>query len=256
MTTALIGSTGFVGGTLLRQAAFDDLYHSRNIEEIVGRTYDLLVCAAMPAEKWKANREPERDRATLDRLTGCLAQVRAEQVVLISTVDVYPIPLGVDESTPIDPRAAAPYGRHRYLLEEFVRERFPATVVRLPGLFGPGLRKNAVFDLLTGNMLQAIAPDSVFQFYPLTRLWQDIATARAAGLPLVNFAVEGTSVREVAAEAFGMDFHNDTPRPAVRYDMRTLHHGLYGGAGGYMLGRGDVLAAMRAFVSQVRAGQV
>ena len=49
MKTALIGSTGFVGGNLQRQAAFDDGYHSRNIESLAGKSYDLIVCAGAPA---------------------------------------------------------------------------------------------------------------------------------------------------------------------------------------------------------------
>src|SRR5947209_18546431 len=102
MTRALIGYTGLVGGTLLRQTRFDDLYNRGNIESIAGRSYDLLVCAGAPAQKWLANREPGPDRANLERLMTALATVKARQVVLISTVDVWPIPVDVDEGSRID----------------------------------------------------------------------------------------------------------------------------------------------------------
>src|SRR5438132_8679966 len=119
MTSALIGYTGFVGSTLLRQTRFDDLYNRGNIESIAGRSYDLLVCAGAPAQKWLANCEPEPDRANLERLMAALATVKARQVVLISTVDVLLVPVDVDESAVIDMVSQQPYGRHRYELERF-----------------------------------------------------------------------------------------------------------------------------------------
>ena len=252
MRSALIGSTGFVGGTLLRQTSFDEQFHSTDIENIRGRSYDLLVCAGAPAEKWKANRAPEVDQANLQRLMQCLAEVRAQHVVLISTVDVYAVPVGVDEDTTIDPGATSAYGRHRYQLEVFVRDRFETTCVRLPGLFGRGLKKNVIYDFLNNNEMSAICPDSVYQFYDLDDLWRDIAQVRAQGLGLVNFAVEPVSVRDVARDGIGIEFDNPLAVNAVRYDMHTRYAGLLGGAGVYLRSRHEVLAAMRDFVGAWR----
>ncbi len=249
MRSALVGSTGFVGGTLLRQAPFDDRFHSTDIAGIRGRSYDLLVCAAAPAEKWKANREPERDRANLERLMEHLAEVRAAHVVLISTVDVFADSTGADEATPVDPAAATAYGRHRYRLEEFVRGRFDTTCLRLPGLFGEGLKKNIIYDLLHGNALDAIAPDSVYQFYPLDRLWTDIGTARAHGLPLVHLATEPVSVRDVARRGFGIAFENPAAPAPARYDLRTRYAEAFGGSGSYLMSGAAVLEAIAGFVA-------
>ncbi|WP_240726031.1 MULTISPECIES: hypothetical protein [unclassified Escherichia] len=58
---ALIGYSGFVGTTLLRQRRFDALYRSTNIDEIFGKTFDTVVCAAAPAQKWLANKDPADD---------------------------------------------------------------------------------------------------------------------------------------------------------------------------------------------------
>ena len=101
---ALIGVTGFVGGNLQQQMAFDAGFHSRNIDTMAGGDYSLVVCAGAPAEKWRANQAPEADQASLARLTAALEQVQADRVVLVSTVDVYPSPVAVDEAAPIDPR--------------------------------------------------------------------------------------------------------------------------------------------------------
>lgn len=250
MTTALIGHTGLVGGNLLRQRAFDDLYNSRNIEEIGGRSYELLVCAGAPAEKWRANRDPEADLANLERLMDNLARARADRVVLISTVDVYPDPIAVDETTVIDPDAGHAYGRHRRLLELFVEDRFPATVVRLPGLFGPGLKKNVIYDLLHDNQVEKIHPEGVFQFYGLTRLWRDVEVALAHDLGVVNLATEPVRVRDIATESFGIAFDNPIDAEPARYDMRTVHERLFGGSGGYIRDRREVLAEIREFVDR------
>jgi hypothetical protein len=254
MTSALIGHTGFVGGNLDRQARFDARFNSTNIEEIRGTHWSLLAISGMPGAKWLANRNPEADRSALDRLTGCLAATTADHVVLISTVDVYPQPRGVDENAPIDRAAQHPYGRHRLELEDFVAGRFRSVVIaRLPGLFGEGLKKNAIYDLLHGNDIQKIHADAAFQFYGLDRLWRDLELARSRRLDVVNFATEPVRMSEVAEEAFGFAFENRTDAEPPRYDFRTRHAGVFGGAGGYMMTRDAVMHDLRAFVARERA---
>lgn len=252
MADALVGHSGFVGGHLKRQARFDHFYRSTDIEEIRGRSYELLVCAGAPAAKWTANREPAQDLANLERLMSCLGAARVSRCVLISTVDVYPEPSGTDEDTPIDPDAASAYGRHRFMLEEFLRRRFETTIVRLPGLFGTGLKKNIVYDLLHDNRSDQISPESQFQFYDLENLWRDATLALEHRLPVIHFATQPTTVREVAREAFGMEFENPARVAVARYDLRSKHAGLYGGRDGYLYDKAQVLGALRAFVRRER----
>lgn len=252
MHNALIGYTGFVGGNLLRQKDFQDLYNSRNIETVAGRQYDLLVCAGAPAEKWRANQNPEADLAGIQRLQDALADVRADRVILISTVDVYPEPRAVDEETEIDPGDGHAYGRHRLLLERFIAERFDTLVIRLPGLFGTGLKKNVVYDFLHNNEVEKVSSRGVFQFYRLDTLWPDVEIALHAGLRLVNFATEPVRVDAVAREAFGFEFHNETPPEPKPYDVRSRHAGLFGGVDGYLQSRERVLSELAAFVRSER----
>lgn len=254
MSHALIGHTGFVGGNLAAQHRFNTWFNSRNIEAVRGQRFDLLVIAAMPAAKWVANGDSAGDRAVLDRLWGCLRQTHATTAVVISTVDVYPHPIGVDEDAAIDPDAQEPYGKHRLLLEQFAAAHFPRVLsVRLPGLFGPGLKKNAVYDLLHENEVHKVHANSVFQFYNLRRLWADVQTALEAGLSLVNLVTEPVSIREVAREAFGFEFANDPGTKPARYDVRTRHAELFGGSRGYVEARAQVLAGLRGFVTSERA---
>ncbi len=146
---ALIGYTGFVGTTLRRSLACDALYNSANVEQIAGQAFDEVICAAAPATMWQANRDPDADRANIRRLFDALARAEAGRVILISTIAVFDDPAASYTESRAAFEAGTAYGRHRRELEELVTARFTQThVVRLPALFGPGLRKNFVFDLI------------------------------------------------------------------------------------------------------------
>lgn len=245
---ALIGYTGFVGSSLLRQTAFERTYRSTNIAEIRGGSFGTVVCAGAPAQKWIANREPDEDRRRIEALIDPLRQIACERFVLISTVDVFTDPAGVDESSEVSLDGLHAYGRHRYLLEEFVRERFARhLILRLPGLVGPGLRKNAIFDLLNDNNLHTVDSRGVFQFYPMVNLWYDIATALRAGLDLVHLTAEPISVAEVARSGFGRDFENPCLPTPASYDLRSRYAEAFGGRGGYQYARRETLLAIRAY---------
>jgi len=249
VTSALIGHTGFVGSNLRRHAAFDLQVNSSNVDELRGRKFDLVVCAGARAEKWKANQAPDADLAGIERLLSALRELRTERFVLVSTVDVFETPVGVDESAPADARHA--YGRHRRMLEQLCEERFGAQVLRLPGLFGPGLKKNAVYDLLHENQVEKIHPDSTYQFYDVRHLWPDAQKAHAAGIRLLHLATEPVAMSEVARRCFGRELRAPTSAPA-RYDLRSRHAALWGGRGGYLRSRDEVLRGLEQFVAEER----
>ncbi|CAH0121694.1 hypothetical protein PAE9249_04227 [Paenibacillus sp. CECT 9249] len=248
MKTCLIGHTGFVGSTLLTQNQFDDLYNSRNIDQIKGKFYDMVVCAGAPAVKWKANQEPEEDLENINYLINNLQEINTKLFILISTVDVYKHPVMVDEDTVIVPEDTDPYGRHRYYLENFVSKTFDNyLIVRLPGLFGDGLKKNFIYDLIHNNCLHLTHGDSVFQFYPLHRLWSDIQTAVDHSLREVNFSTEPVQAKEVARHCFNLNFDNRTEKAPVHYNMLSKHHRIFTSSGSYMLSKEDVLQQISDF---------
>jgi nucleoside-diphosphate-sugar epimerase len=249
MASALIGHTGFVGGNLARQRGFDEFYRSTNIEEIAGRTFDLVVCSGAPAAKWKANQEPDADRLCLDRLWSSLESVSARKLILISTIDVYARPIGLDEDADVDPVRATAYGRHRHQLERRVADRFDSLIVRLPGLFGDGLKKNVIHDFLHKHDIEKIDSRAVYQFYSLDHLWDDIERALGGGLRVVNFATEPVSVREVARDGFGFHFANEVVSEPALYDFRTRHDRIFGGSAGYIYKKSQVLNDLQSFVS-------
>lgn len=253
MTDALIGYSGFIGSVLRRARTFDAVYRSTDIDTIRGASFDTVICCGAPAEKWKANMNPEGDRANLRTLTDALATVRAARLVLISSVDVYPQPCGVDETTPIDPTALHPYGRHRLELEQFCLDRFETIVVRLPGLYGHGLKKNAVFDLLHDRAVDAIPGNARFQFYDTDRLWSDIQRVAATNLTLVNITAEPIDMNTVAARVFGRSLPTAFADGAPSYDIRSVHAGLVGGRDGYWFDAETEISGLQRFVQDQRA---
>lgn len=255
MRTALIGATGFVGSNLAAQTTFTDAFHRTDIDSMGGRPYDLAVCAGAPAAKWIANADPEADRRNIRSLIDAVDRAVAREFVLVSTVDVYEHAVGVTEAS--DVGQPSPYGEHRHELESFVAERFADhCIVRLPGLFGPGLRKNVLFDLLTGNQVDQIDPAGVFQWYDVRLLWRDIDVARAAQLRLLNLATEPLPTEEVLARFFPDARVGPPSDRAGRYDVRSVHAERFGGSDGYCYRRDDVLERLDAFIRGVREGSL
>ena len=245
MATALIGSTSFVGANLLAQAHFDV-----RSEHPQAGDYDLAVCAGAPGEKWRANRDPEGDKLALQRLIDGLGQVRAKKLLLVSTTDVYASPDGVDEDSPPEPVTV--YGRHRRELEEFCAARFAATIVRLPLIFGPGLNKNVLHDLLVDHAVESIHPDGVFQYYAIAHLWRDLNIALERALPLVNLVSEPVATRELALRCFGRELNSYPASPPAHQDVRSKHAPLWGGER-YLYPKDRILHEIADFIEKERA---
>jgi sugar phosphate isomerase/epimerase len=185
MTCALIGWTGFVGLELLSHLNNIDLYNSTNIHTITNKSYRCIYFTGLPAEKWKINQSPEIDRLNLEKIISYLKSVQVEQFVLISTVDVLDCTIQQDELGTA--YASHPYGRHRRIMEEWVQTNIADSyILRLPGLFGRGLKKNILYDLLHKNQLQNISLQSKFQWYNIANLYKDIQYCIENKLHLVH----------------------------------------------------------------------
>ncbi len=253
MKSALLGCTGFVGSTLVKQVSFNDTYNTKNIASIDGKEYDLVVCAAAPGSKWLANKNHKEDWVSISVLIDHLKRTKINQFVLISTVDVYPRPVNVDETTTIDPEQNTSYGQHRFLLEEFVSKSFSThIIVRLPGIFGEGIKKNIIYDFIHSNETDKIHPKSQFQFYNLAHLWDDIQTAIEADINLMNIVTEPVSTREIYEAVFGKPFLNMAGTAPVVYDVRSIHATLYGG-NHYMFDKKTMLHEIRNFIVTQRS---
>lgn len=249
---ALIGFTGFVGSALDRQRQFHSRFNSSNIETIAGGHFDTVICAGTSAEKWKANINPAADVAGVMRLWELLRTVHAKSVVLISTVDVYPAPRDVDELSAIAIDECHAYGRHRLELERLVANNFDAAIIRLPGLFGHGLKKNALHDLLHNHETDRIDSRGAFQFFDVTSLSALIDNIRGHGLSLLNVTSEPVRIADVAEHCFGLRFQNHLSAPPARYDVKSIHADTFGGNDGYLADSSAVLSQIKRWVESER----
>jgi hypothetical protein len=252
----LIGHTGFVGGTLQSAGSFDAFANSKTIQQLAGQSFNLIVCAGVSAVKWQANKDPGADRASIVRLTSVLETVTAREFVLISTIDIYPAPgEAANEDKKIDPAVNHAYGRHRLELEQWLQGRFDTVrIVRLPALFGAGLKKNVIFDLLHNNQTETINPASVFQWYPLRRLADDIDRVRTEDIRLINLFPEPLRTADIISAFFPGTRIGEAKHPAPHYRLETKYGELFGGPKGYIADRRSVLGDLADFIIAERGG--
>lgn len=175
MTSAIVGYTGFVGQNLCLSHPFDAQYNSKNIADAFGTAPDLLVYAGIRAEMFTANHFPEKDLENIQEAIENIKRINPKKLVLISTISVYPVFEG-DERTPLDENEGTAYGRNRRLLEKWVEENCAYyLIVRLPALFGQGIKKNFIFDMIhyIPVLLKTEKYEQLFQNSELAYLYQD-----------------------------------------------------------------------------------
>jgi nucleoside-diphosphate-sugar epimerase len=159
----------------------------------------------------------------------------------------------VDERSLIDNTQNAAYGRHRYELEEFCRARFDTTVVRLPGMFGRGLKKNVIYDLLHGLPVDGVPANARFQYYDVDRVWGDLDRILGARVAVANITSEPVVIGDVVQDVFGHTLPLAFAPSAANYDVRSIHAGLAGGSDGYWYDAATVMSGLRSFVADERA---
>ncbi len=254
MKNGLIGSSGFVGGNLKEQISFEELYDHENIDSIKGRSFDLLICAAPGAAVYLANQDPQKDLEAINDLISRLKTVKAKRFVLISTVDVYKQDGCVNqayEDSVINRGLLEPYGQNRLILSDYIQRAFKDhLILRLPGLFGPGLKKNFIYDMIHTGKSEWTRPDSIYQFFNLGNISAIINKALAEKISILNVTSEPISAKELAKDCFGVDFDNQANRPAVVYDMRTRYAKKFGGKNGYIYSREQIITDIKAFAAK------
>lgn len=168
----LLGGNGFVGSALRRLFERNGLDHvvltRENYAQYEGTACDVFVNANGNSKKFMANRDPvwEFD-ASVRSVALSLENFSIGRYIHLSTGDIYPrqdTPEVTRESDFPDPRLMSRYGLHKFLAETMVRGVRPeALIFRMGGFVGPGLKKNAIYDMLN-NVPVWLAPDSELQF--------------------------------------------------------------------------------------------
>lgn len=153
---AIIGNTGFIGSNLSKILNADG-FNTSNIQNINYKNYQTIYCCAPGAEKWKINKEPYKDLENINSLIKIIKNTDCNRFVLFSTIDV---------NTYTNPVS---YGSNRLYFENQVKEIYPdVSILRLPGLFGPNLKKNYIFDL-QNKKFKFVNLNSSFQWLNINR---------------------------------------------------------------------------------------
>ncbi len=109
-------------------------------------------------------------------------------------------------------------------------------------------RLKTIFNSLGFSALNFTDSRSIFQFYNLGRLWDDITIALREDIKLLHLATEPISVSELYAFLSQKDFINELPGAPANYDYRTVYDHIFGGSGGYIARKEAVLREIRDFV--------
>lgn len=150
MKTTLVGYTGFVGSNLKSHHRFDYRYNTKNIVSAFDIDHKLVVYSGVYSKKYVANQNPDNDLNHIKDTILNIEKMAPEKLVLISTVDVYPNAVNVDEDTEIEDEKLQAYGRNRHFLENWVKDMMSDhLIIRLPALYGNNLSKNFIYDMVT-----------------------------------------------------------------------------------------------------------
>ncbi|HEX3861193.1 MAG TPA: NAD-dependent epimerase/dehydratase family protein [Stellaceae bacterium] len=224
----IIGGEGFVGSAFVRYCRQNGLEHQvithGNHDEFAGRRCDVLVNANGSSRKYLADREPLNDfDRSVRSVAASLSTFRAGMYVLISSGDVYDDPsrpgTTCEEGQP-DLAKVSRYGLHKYLAERLVIGTHPNwLIIRAGGFVGPGLRKNAVFDILAGAKIW-LSPDSALQFIHTDHAAEIVMRlAATTHRQIVNLGGSGTVRLGELHHAIGSAASFDPQAPTVTYEL-------------------------------------
>ena len=257
----VLGGGGFVGSAyarLLRALGEPCTVVARaNYAALRGSACRVLINANGNSRKFMAARDPLWDfDASVRSVAASLEDFRAERYVFLSSGDVYADtsrPEATREEDAVDVARVSRYGLHKYLAEQLVRAAHPDwLVVRMGGFVGPGLKKNAIFDMLNGDPVW-LSPASELQF-----ISTDAAARLVWGLvqsgvrrEVVNLGAEGLVNLGAFHRAIGSASVFKPDAPAVRYELSLERLRVLSGA---PLPRSEV--CVREFADAVRSGSI
>jgi len=142
ITIGLFGANGFVGKKLhgsLTAKGYDVIPITRdNYEERLGKFYNIVINSAMPAARFLAKKDPQKDfkktvKKTADIFYGC----RFDKFVQISTVSA---------RCQLD----TVYGRHK-LAAENICNTSNNLIFRLTAMFSDDLKKGVLMDIINSQ---------------------------------------------------------------------------------------------------------
>jgi nucleoside-diphosphate-sugar epimerase len=226
----IIGATGFLGSAVAIEAAarrYEVIPVTRtNYAQFKDSHADILIHAAGNSRKFIDDKDPTKG---FDESVGSVMRVLRDfqfaHYIHLSSGAVYPDegnPSSNTEDAELQPEHMTHYGFHKWMAENLVMHYAPRhLILRLGGFVGPGLKKNAVYDLLKGGQV-FVHPDSEFQFMDsrdMARILFDLCE-QAPPNGVMNLSASGTvSVRQIAAWAGANLTEQADSLPLVRAEL-------------------------------------
>lgn len=226
----VLGGRGLVGSAFVR--LFEErgeecaIIDRQNYSEFIGKSCKLFINANGNSRKPLAAKAPvEEFDASVRSVRASLVDFRYDSYLHISSCDVYADcsrPVFTREDTPIHPAHQSTYGFHKWLGEQCVQHVASKwMILRLGGMVGPGLKKNAIFDILNGDKLW-LDPESRLQFLytaDVARIALNLIANQCSG-EIFNLCGRGTiSLRTVIEAAGDRGISLQPGSPLVTYDV-------------------------------------
>ena len=238
----IVGAKGFIGSNLMRMlpssvAIFPPTATKTEIDSL-----SALYIAAPTSSKYLVQNNPLEDRENVLELSKSLIEFsRIKNVVLFSTIDVYQNRVACDEdsSTMHD----ISYGGNRMILEDRLNLIFSdLRIVRLCGVYGPGLKKNLIFDIKNHRPSEVAkyAPESSYQLIHIGEVYKFITGERADFPNLINLVTEPISVSEILSDTDLIARGRDV----VRYNVKSKYF-----EGGYAYSKQHSLNSIKDFLN-------
>ena len=246
---AIFGHTGFVGGYLLRKYQFGHLYNTTNINEARNKEFGIVCICCLPSVKWMANKYPETDDEHINNIMDVIRTIQAKRIILISTVDIFDDISNSNEDTIINGNNHT-YGKNRYKFEVFIKQTFKNYYIfRLPALFGNGLKKNVLFDLMNKNQIEQINPLTQFQWYNMEWLSDDMDVCYDNQIRECNFVSEPIDTSYIISlfPQYADIVYNF--KHGVEYNITTNHYRYFvDGSNGYIHSKKQVMNDICEFI--------
>lgn len=174
MPSAIIGSNGFIGSALLYFAKtyLEEEWIGINRDNYSfwkGQKFNKVVWAAGQSSKIKCEQQKEECfKANYTDLINAIEDFPAKQFIYISSYDIYPVNIMEKDESYVhyDPNQfpSSYYGGTKFAGEQaLINKDNNYLILRCNGFTGPGLKKNAVFDIAATNRLW-VSWDSRFQY--------------------------------------------------------------------------------------------
>lgn len=227
----IIGGNGFVGSAIVRACMRSGIEHevlSRDtITDFTNKKCDIIINANGNSKKFLSDRDPIWDfDASVKSVFESLVNIYCDKYIYLSSCDVYTDcanPFNNKETSDISVSMQSSYGFHKYLAEQCVINRAPEWIIfRMGGFVGPGLKKNAIYDILHGGPLW-LDPNSELQFINVDAAADIIISIARSDKRNEIFNLCGTGVIRLSEilSFIGEGVECKQGSPLVRYEINT-----------------------------------